>query len=108
MIRSRPGLGIILGARGFYDARRAAGDTRHQALRALGSHLIGILHGCLAHHTAYRETTAWAPVPAPKNSRPLDTPSRGMSSPGRPGAGQSRSIKPAAEQATWVNRSSGD
>ena len=28
--------------------RRAAGDTHHQALRALGNRLVGILHGCLA------------------------------------------------------------
>jgi hypothetical protein len=48
------------GARAFYDARRAAGDTHHQALRALGNRLVGILHGCLAHHTPYSEHTAWA------------------------------------------------
>jgi hypothetical protein len=48
------------GARGYYDARRAAGDTHHQALRALGNRLVGVLHGCLEHHTAYDETTAWA------------------------------------------------
>jgi hypothetical protein len=52
------------GARAHYDARRAAGDTRHQALRALGNRLTGILHGCLTHHTAYRETTAWAHRPS--------------------------------------------
>ena len=39
---------------------RAAGDLHHQALRALGNRLVGILHGCLRHHTAYSETTAWA------------------------------------------------
>jgi transposase len=39
------------GARQFYDARRAAGGTHHQALRALGNRLAGILHGCLASHT---------------------------------------------------------
>ena len=48
------------GARGYYDTRRAAGDTHHAALRALGNRLVGILHGCLAHHTPYSETTAWA------------------------------------------------
>jgi hypothetical protein len=48
------------GARAFYDARRAAGDTHHQALRALGNRLVGVLHGCLAHHTLYDEHTAWA------------------------------------------------
>ena len=48
------------GARLFYDQRRAAGDLHHQALRALGNRLVGILHGCLRHHTAYNEHTAWA------------------------------------------------
>ena len=48
------------GARAFYDQRRTAGDTHHAALRALGNRLVGILHGCLAHHTAYDETIAWA------------------------------------------------
>ena len=53
-------LGASPGARSFYDHRRAAGDTHHQALRALGNRLVGILHGCLASHTPYSETTAWA------------------------------------------------
>jgi transposase len=48
------------GARAFYDQPRAAGDTHHQALRALGNRLTGILHGCLRHHTAYDEHKAWA------------------------------------------------
>jgi hypothetical protein len=48
------------GARAFYDARRAAGDTHNRALRALANRLVGILHGCLRHHTAYDEHTAWA------------------------------------------------
>jgi hypothetical protein len=48
------------GARAYYDIRRAAGDTHHQALRALGNRLVGILHGCLTHHTAYSEATGWA------------------------------------------------
>jgi len=47
------------GARTFYDQRRAAGDTHHAALRALGNRLVGILHGCLEHHSAYDETIAW-------------------------------------------------
>jgi Transposase/Transposase IS116/IS110/IS902 family len=47
------------GARIFYDAHRAAGDTHHAALRALGNRLVGILHGCLQHHTTYNEHTAW-------------------------------------------------
>jgi transposase len=48
------------GARMFYDQHRAAGDTHHQALRALANRLVGILHGCLRHHTPYNENTAWA------------------------------------------------
>ena len=47
------------GARRFYDNRRATGDTHHAALRALGNRLVGILHGCLDHHTLYNETIAW-------------------------------------------------
>ena len=47
------------GARTFYDYRRAAGDTHHAALRHLGNRLVGILHGCLIHHTSYDENTAW-------------------------------------------------
>jgi transposase len=54
------------GARQFYDHRRAAGDTHPQALRALGNHLVGYLHGCLANHTPYNETTAWAHRPSPE------------------------------------------
>jgi transposase len=48
------------GARAYYDHHRAAGDLHHQALRALGNRLVGILHGCLRHHNAYNEHTAWA------------------------------------------------
>ncbi len=48
------------GARAFYDQRRAAGDLHHQALRALGNRLVGILHGCLRHRTKYDERTAWS------------------------------------------------
>jgi transposase len=51
------------GARAFYDHRRGAGDTHHQALRALGNHLVGHLHGCLASRTRYNEQTAWAHRP---------------------------------------------
>jgi transposase len=47
------------GCRTFYDQRRAKGDLHHQALRALGNRLVGILHGCLRHHTRYNEHTAW-------------------------------------------------
>ena len=48
------------GARTFYDQRRATGDTHNRALRALANRLVGILHGCLTHHTPYDEHTAWA------------------------------------------------
>src|ERR1700730_12378263 len=48
------------GARAFYDEHRASGDLHHQALRALGNRLVGILHGCLRHHAPYSEHTAWA------------------------------------------------
>jgi hypothetical protein len=52
------------GARRCYDAHRARGATHHQALRALGNRLVGILHGCLAHRVAYQEQLAW-PAAAP-------------------------------------------
>src|SRR5487761_1929194 len=47
------------GARAFYDAHRAAGDTHHAALRSLGNRLVGIYHGCLIHDTLYDEHIAW-------------------------------------------------
>src|ERR1700682_4076690 len=47
-------------ARAFYDHRRDAKQSHHQALRARGNRLVGILHGCLRHHTPYDEHTAWA------------------------------------------------
>jgi transposase len=53
-------LSVSPGCRAFYDQRRTIGDLHHQALRALGNRLVGILHGCLHHHTHYDEHTAWA------------------------------------------------
>jgi transposase len=47
------------GARTYYDARRSAGDGHHQALRALGNRLVGILHGCLTSQAIYDESIAW-------------------------------------------------
>jgi transposase len=47
------------GARRCYDAHRARGQSHHQALRALGNRLVGILHGCLARRAVYREQLAW-------------------------------------------------
>jgi transposase len=52
-LRSSPG------ARAFYDRHRARGATHYQALRALASRLVGILHGCLRHQTVYDENRAW-------------------------------------------------
>ena len=48
------------GARAFYDEHRAATQTHHQALRALGNRLVGVLHGCLRHRTHDDEHRAWA------------------------------------------------
>ncbi len=47
------------GARRCYDAHRARGQTYHQAQRALGNRLVGILHGSLAHRVTYQEQIAW-------------------------------------------------
>lgn len=52
-------LSVSPGARAYYDARRSRGATHHQALRALANRLVGVLHGCLRHHTSYDEDTAW-------------------------------------------------
>ena len=51
------------GARAFYDRQRARGATHYQALRALANRLVGILHGCLRHHTLYDEHRAWHTEP---------------------------------------------
>jgi len=48
------------GARGFYDRQRANGKSHHQALRALGKRLVGVLHGCLANRQRYAELVAWS------------------------------------------------
>ncbi len=71
------------GARHFYDQRRAAGDLHHQALRALGNRLVGILHGC--------RTTPPNPL---QRTQSLGTPSEHPRHPGRLttcGPGMSRS-----------------
>jgi transposase len=47
------------GARAYYDAHRARGQTHTQALRALANRLVGILHGCLVHRELYRDDVAW-------------------------------------------------
>jgi len=56
-------LTVSPGARAYYDRHRSAGATHHQALRALANRLVGILHGCLEHHTHYDETLAWQHQP---------------------------------------------
>lgn len=53
-------LNVSPGTREYYTVRRERGATHHQALRALGNQLVGILHGCLRHHTRYNENTAWS------------------------------------------------
>ena len=55
------------GARAFYDHHRAAGDTHHPALRALGNRLVGILHGCLARHAALQRNHRPGPPHRPNN-----------------------------------------
>ena len=47
------------GARACYDRQRARGASHYQALRTLANRLVGILHGCLSHHTLYDENQAW-------------------------------------------------
>ncbi len=54
------------GARAFYDSLRARDIGHHDALRRLSNRLVGILHGCLRHHTTYDEATAW---PTPQHDR---------------------------------------
>jgi hypothetical protein len=52
-------LTVSPGARAYYDQRRTAGATHHQALRAVSNRLVGILHGCLHHNVRYDEAIAW-------------------------------------------------
>jgi hypothetical protein len=54
-----------LGARAYYDRRRAAGDTHSKALRRLSNKLLGQLHHCLATGQTYDETAAWTIVEQP-------------------------------------------
>ena len=58
------------GCRAYYQHRRTAGDLHHQALRALGNRLVGILHGCLRSGTLYDEHTAWAHRLVPGDADP--------------------------------------
>jgi transposase len=49
------------GARAYYDAHDPGPHTAKVARRKLANRLVGILHGCLAHRTAYDENRAWHP-----------------------------------------------
>jgi transposase len=48
------------GARAYYDAHDPGPYTAKVARRKLANRLVGILHGCLAHRTAYHEDLAWS------------------------------------------------
>ena len=48
------------GATAYYQALRSRNIGHQAALRQLANRLVGILHGCLRHHTHYDEHTAWA------------------------------------------------
>ena len=48
------------GARAYYDAHNPGPHTSKTARRKLANKLVGILHGCLTHRTAYDEQLAWA------------------------------------------------
>jgi len=50
------------GARRYYDAHRAKGQTHRRALRSLANRWVGILHGCLQHRANYSEQVAWPAV----------------------------------------------
>jgi hypothetical protein len=64
-IRHLPVLGALpprtlIGAKAYYQSRRAAGDTREAALHRVDNKLLGRLHYCLAHREL---TTSIAPGP---------------------------------------------
>lgn len=59
LLQAYSALRVSPGARAFYDRQRARGATQYQALRAVANRLVGILHGCLQHHTLYDEAQAW-------------------------------------------------
>ena len=52
-------LNCSAGARRYYDAHRAKGQTHQRALRSLANRWVGILHGCLRHRQRYAERLAW-------------------------------------------------
>jgi hypothetical protein len=47
------------GARAYFDAHNPGPHTAKSARRKLANKLVGILHGCLAHHARYDEPRAW-------------------------------------------------
>jgi hypothetical protein len=59
LLQAYSALRVSPGARAFYDRQRARGATHYQALRAVANRLVGVLHGCLRHHTLYDEHRAW-------------------------------------------------
>ncbi len=73
-------------ARAFYHARRRWGHypsslARPRALRALGNHLAGFLHGCLAATPTAAGQSPGRTAPAPATPGPFDSYGRGMSRP---------------------------
>lgn len=46
--------------RAYYDQLRARDVGHNAALRQISNRLVGILHGCLNHGTAYDQATAWS------------------------------------------------
>lgn len=46
--------------RAYYDQLRARDVGHNAALRQISNRLVGILHGCLTHGTAYDQATAWS------------------------------------------------
>lgn len=52
------------GARRYYDAHRAKGQTHRRALRGLANRWVGILHGCLRNRACYSEQMAWTAIDA--------------------------------------------
>lgn len=59
-------LSVSPGARAYYDSLRAREISHNDALRRVSNRLVGILHGCLRHHSTYDEATAW---PTPKQDQ---------------------------------------
>lgn len=48
------------GARAYYDAHDPGPRSGKTARRKLANKLVGVLHGCLTHATAYDEMLAWS------------------------------------------------